>query len=1126
MEQQHTIQRLLQSSFEKNAERVAVSYNGQKITYNQLDDMIEHYAALISQYSQSCKCVAVMLNDSLDMICGILAAVKLGFCFMPVNPEYPDMTVLQMLKSADLVLTDDQSSKKIKDLDGIPKSVNCHKLTTSVRADRKFFMNCSEHSALYIYFTSGTTACPKGIIGRNIGLVHFVKWEIKQFAMNNQFVFSQFTPACHDPFLRDVFTPLALGACIAVPQNHEQLLDSESLKHFINNEQITVIHATPSLFRILLQSETLNSTDFHALRYVFLAGERIDSKLLSKWYNVFGGRIQIVNLYGPTETTLAKLFYMVSPSDVKRMNIPIGQAMKGAQALVLDDHMAICSKGQQGEIYIRTPYRSLGYLNDPQLNAERFIHNPYNLEDKNDLLFKTGDIGRMLPDGNIEYTGRVDRQVKIRGFRVELNSVEAVLAKCAGVTGCAVKAFESENGPLTIVGFYTAENDLSPKRLSEEICKSLPAYMCPSGFVRLDKLPVTANNKLDYKALEMPELFTGEDYVRCETELECKLEQLWCSILGKKRFSATGDFLTGGGNSLNIMLMINKVEQLFGYELSMVKVFSGITIRELAKLIEQQRDSMRTNTMLDVEDMIIEYTQSDARYVKVNTSNGSINVLFAEKKPDEKLLQMIREKYNSAVHPNYIEPFCDSAVVLPDEISVDDKEIRPLLHFTDEYEEQRILDEINHLIASNNMISKQITSSNIVGKHALSTAQYIRKHIPENNGILVSFIGLLDIEALNSAMNAVVKQEPLLRSVMQHGNHWIQYDNIPHFNIPTLDISMYSTACQDKIMNEVVLPKFYHVGYKTNGIIQWRAAFIRFNYSSTILCFSANHIIFDGFSCKIFETEIKELYNKMLIGDPILPGKHITYYEYFDNIIRNNQEDAELFSLIVEFTSLSKKIRNSFTKNNTVVQSIDIKLQQLISVNDGVAADELIARVSFEIFIKYCCQLFHVDKIPFVTISSGRHIGTESCYDSIGEFIDYIPFIASNQLENEYTRYFEFINRVENSGINVLESCSRKSKNSFVGKRMMIDFMRNIPIVYNYQSYHVRLNEVKYQRDIWNANVNYINFVVRPETDSAKIIVTTPLKLDSFEHLAQQVCSEFQLNNNTANIKPAPYDLN
>ena len=423
------------------------------------------------------------------------------------------------------------------------------------------------------------------------------------------------------------------------------------------------------------------------------------------------------------------------------------------------------------------------------------------------------------------------------------------------------------------------------------------------------------------------------------------------------------------------------------------------------------------------------------------------------------------------------------------------------------------------------MISKQISSSNIVGKHTLSTAQYIRKFIPENNGILVSFIGLLDTKVLNSAMNAVVKQEPLLRSVMQYGNHWIEYDDIPYFNIPTLDISMYSTSCQDKIMNEVVIPKFYHVGYKTYGIIQWRAAFIRFNYSLTILCFSANHIIFDGFSCKIFETKIKDLYNKILIGDPILSEKHITYYEYFDKIMKKSHEDAELFSLIVEFTSLSKKIRNNFTINNTVVQSLDIKLQQLISINDTIAPDELIARVSFEIFIKYCCQLLHVDKIPFVTISAGRHIGTEGCYNSIGEFIDYIPFIASNQLENEYTRYLEYITRIENSGINVLECCSRKGKNSSAGKIMMIDFIRNIPVVYNYQSYYVGINEDKYQRDIWNTTASYINFVVRPEIDSAKIFVVSPLKFDNFEQLAQQVCSEYQYNN-SASIKPAPCNIN
>ncbi|NIO83812.1 MAG: AMP-binding protein, partial [Candidatus Aminicenantes bacterium] len=227
---------------------------------------------------------------------------------------------------------------------------------------------------IYIYFTSGTTGIPRAIIGKNKSLMHFINWEIQRFQVTGKYKFSQLTNPGFDVFMRDIFVPLCAGGTICIPGDEIYSLPHQMVQ-WIDTRGIQLIHIVPSLFKVLTLGNP-GEYHFQGLKYMLLAGEKINPHDLEKWYRIFAHRVQLVNIYGPTETTLAKLYYFIKPGDVQRNRIPIGKPISGTRAIILDQHMNICHPGMVGEIYIRTPYITFGYCNDPELTRQQFLPNP------------------------------------------------------------------------------------------------------------------------------------------------------------------------------------------------------------------------------------------------------------------------------------------------------------------------------------------------------------------------------------------------------------------------------------------------------------------------------------------------------------------------------------------------------------------------------------------------------------------------------------------------------------------------------------------------------------------------------------------------------------------------------
>lgn len=436
MKKEMTIQEKFQKAFFLYNSKVAIEKNYITLTFKDLEERTKIIATLIKEKRISQKSnIGIFLDEKIEVISVILGILDAGCVFMPLEPSLPLKRIEKMLASTNTttLFVDKTNYEKLKNLDYFNSINNIIIINEDFYTDNQNLIekytptNISQEDEIYIYFTSGSTGDPKAILGKNKSLLQFINWEIDTFNINPSIRVSQFISIGFDAFLRDMFVPLCSGGTICVPEDFEKIFNSQELIKWIDNNNIHLIHCVPSLFQVF-NSKDLTNDNFKNLQYILMSGEKIISYSLKNWYTIFGERIQLVNLYGTTETTMIKTYYLINKEDFNLENIPIGKPISGARIIILDENKKLCSPGTFGEIYIRTPYRTFGYYNDSDLNKEKFIINPFS-NDENDLLYKTGDIGRQLADGNYELQGRKDNQIKIRGNRVEISEIENVLLK-------------------------------------------------------------------------------------------------------------------------------------------------------------------------------------------------------------------------------------------------------------------------------------------------------------------------------------------------------------------------------------------------------------------------------------------------------------------------------------------------------------------------------------------------------------------------------------------------------------------------------------------------------------------------------------------------------------------------
>ena len=439
----------------------------------------------------------------------------------------------------------------------------------------------------YIFFTSGTTGVPKGILGSHKGLSHFLAWQRATFAIGPGDRVAQLTSLSFDVLLREVFLPLTSGAGLHLPDEDEGIA-ADYVLPWLARQRITVLHTVPALAQSWLVNVP-RGLSLPDLRWVFFAGEPLNDALVARWRNAFSFNGSFINLYGPTEITLAKCFHRVIDEEPLGVQ-PVGRPLPQTQALVMSASNQLCGIGEPGEIAIRTPFRTLGYINAPDEQRNRFIKNPFR-DDENDLLYLTGDRGRYRPDGTLMIEGRLDHQVKINGVRVEPGEAGAILAQHAALQACFVTARKDDQGENFLVAYVVVKSEVEASDLRTFLSAKLPTPLVPSAFVFLDSLPLTVNGKVDRKALPAPErtVRSEQDFVAPRTPNEQALAAIWAQVLKLDQIGIHDNFFDLGGHSLRATQVISRVKKTLGADIQLRALFESPTVAALSALIVRKQ---------------------------------------------------------------------------------------------------------------------------------------------------------------------------------------------------------------------------------------------------------------------------------------------------------------------------------------------------------------------------------------------------------------------------------------------------------------------------------------------------------------------------------------------------------
>lgn len=544
--------------------------------------------------------VAVCLERSVELVVAIMAVLKAGGAFLPLDPDYPAVRLQSMLSDsrAPVILTQGALQGLIAAATtGLAAIVLCvdgdHRLPTDAPSPVPAARVSADDGA-YLIYTSGSTGQPKGVLVPHRGLCNHICWMADQLQLTSEDRILQKTSICFDASLWEIFTPLLVGATVVLARPGEHR-DVAHLARTIIKQKITVMFMVPSALRILLDEPALRAGS--TLRYLISGGEALDRALARDVFRVFSA-ITLGNYYGPTEASDdATCFELRSPPQGAGL-VPIGRPIANVRCHVLDEHLQVVPIGAPGELFIGGAGLARGYLNQPELTAQRFIADPFEAGQR---LYRTGDLVRYLPDGTLEFLGRTDTQVKVRGFRIELGEIEAALNSVEGVRQSAVVAREDGLGGKRLDAYVTG-SDLDIAAVFEALRTTLPANAIPSAIVPLETLPSLPNGKVDRNRLPAPQTSSVQPYhVAPRGEIEETLSKFWQEVLQRPRVGAEDNFFELGGHSLLATQVASRIRRTFEIELPLRAIFESPTVSGLARQIRERQAASARIAELPIE---------------------------------------------------------------------------------------------------------------------------------------------------------------------------------------------------------------------------------------------------------------------------------------------------------------------------------------------------------------------------------------------------------------------------------------------------------------------------------------------------------------------------------------------
>lgn len=598
------LHQLFEAQVKKTPEAVALKFEGQHLTYRELNEQANQLANHLQTLGVKPEAkVGICVERSLEMIVGILGILKAGGAYVPLDSSNPQERLNYILEDAQVqvLVTNSQlrntldRSNAVVYLDEQADKIAQYPRNNLVRGVRG-------DNLAYMIYTSGSTGNPKGVLITHHNVVRLFKATEDSFQFNETDIWTLFHSFAFDFSVWELWGGLLYGGCVLVVP-YEVSRDSQAFYNLLVAEQVTVLNQTPSAFYQLIQvDEHSKTTEKLSLRVVIFGGEALSLPLLQPWFERHGDQLpQLVNMYGITETTVHVTIRRLTLADVKATCSLIGQPIPDLRIYLLDKYQEPVPIGVVGEIYVGGGGVARGYWRRTELTEERFVLNPFSNQQQGHL-YKTGDLARYLPTGELEYKGRIDHQVKIRGFRIELGEIQALLSQHQGVRECVVLAREDEPNNKRLVAYIVPGdyesiwNSLERylQDLRHYLNQKLPYYMIPSAFVVLEKFPLTSNGKVDSRALPIPKDFNSRlesSFVPPNTPTQEILANLWAAILSIEKVGIYDNFFELGGHSLLATQVISRLRTAFQIELPLRCIFESPTVAQLSEalLAESQK---------------------------------------------------------------------------------------------------------------------------------------------------------------------------------------------------------------------------------------------------------------------------------------------------------------------------------------------------------------------------------------------------------------------------------------------------------------------------------------------------------------------------------------------------------
>lgn len=1009
----------LHGLFKKAADRfrsqTALIYNESRMTYEELNKASNRVGRYLRKKGvRPDDIIGIMMKRSSDMIIGILGILKSGGAYMPVDPDFPEERKQYLIEDSGMriMLTHQKCDFKTDsniEIICIDSSDVCHEDDTDLP-----FISSPDDLA-YVLYTSGSTGYPKGVMIEHRSAVNVLMDLQKKYPLGSQDSWLFKTSYTFDVSVTEIFGWFSGGGRLVILENGFEK-DPEYILETIHQYHITHINFVPSMLSFFARTVKQNERyKMNTLKYLFSAGEEIPADLVNELMNL-SSQISYVNLYGPTEAAVYTTGYDLKPME-NSANIPIGKPLSNICVYIMNRYNELCPIGVPGELCISGVGVARGYLNKPELTKEKFVPDPFN---SGKVMYKTGDIARWLPDGNIEYLGRVDHQIKIRGYRIEIGEIEAQLKKHELIDDAVVTVKDTPAGDKALCAYIIHKDGLTLSQIREYLMKKLPSYMVPAHFARLESFPLSQSGKINRNMLPNPEgePIREKNYVPPGNPVEEQIAKVWSKVLNVETVGITDNFFELGGDSLKALRITSEMEK-YNIFIRVHDILGYQTIQSIYNQVLSRTEAGRLTPATDLVNGIMKRFNLKSRLVEEADQYCSYYTLYIESSDeysDESIIEFIRNEFDSESQPHYIRRY-NAGEELPQIASQNDSQVRERQEICTmlEKEAERLIDVFN----------ESIINRGIKATHELSMTQ--KMFLDESfaySGFQIHINRFISVETLEKAIVRVIEANSSLRSTIakiRDSMVRIEY-NMPNLApIPIIDISQYDGRSKNEII-ENLFAKLSFKEYKLGSALLYRIVIIRENLKKYRIIMPFHHAVFDEMSGEVIERQLMKSCEDIEKGITV----NDTGEEYEDYCLQirkgpqriTEERIIERFRLydFKENTMHVSDTLQKYSHQETEEHILRIVLEDIDKLTDINKMWEMTVWLTTTL----CTGFFGITRIPVTLFSYGRKYEGRTYFNSVGNFLDMIPVIVDTNAEiaEEITNIGEKLNIAATHNIN------------------------------------------------------------------------------------------------------------